>query len=226
MDRSGQRTPRLSRSRKILLLTEYTLLFMGLPLALRFDLIRLPVIPALWILAGGCLLILVTSGNFDFNRLWNAERLRIYLRLVILPFVLGAPLLLLVAWLYDPERLFAFVRQRPLVWAVIMVAYPVLSVYPQGIVYRAFIFHRYRPLFRMRWARILASALAFSVAHIVFQNWLAPSLTFVGGLLFAWTYSQTRSALLATFQHALFGCYLFTIGLGWYFYYGAVRAAG
>jgi membrane protease YdiL (CAAX protease family) len=57
----------------------------------------------------------------------------------------------------------------------------------------------------------------------VFENWIAPTATFFGGLLFAWTYDRTRSALVAGLQHAAFGCYIFTIGLGWYFYYGAVR---
>jgi membrane protease YdiL (CAAX protease family) len=69
---------------------------------------------------------------------------------------------------------------------------------------------------------VLGSALAFSFAHVVFRNWIALGLSFGGGLLFAWTYERTGSSLVATAQHALFGCYLFTIGLGWYFYYGAV----
>ena len=39
-------------------------------------------------------------------------------------------------------------------------------------------------------------------------------------------YARTRSALVAALQHAAFGCFVFTIGLGWYFYHGAVRAGG
>jgi len=211
--------------RTILLVAEYAALFLGLPLAFRFGLVPIPVMPALWILAAGCLLILVFTGTLDVKSLWNARRLRTCITFVVVPFAVAAPVLLLVGWLYDPERLFTFVRQRPLFWLLLMVLYPILSVYPQGIIYRAFILHRYRPLFGPRWVRILASAIAFSAAHMIFQNWIAPILTFAGGLLFAWTYEQTRSGLLATMQHALFGCYLFTTGLGWYFYYGAVHAA-
>jgi membrane protease YdiL (CAAX protease family) len=57
---------------------------------------------------------------------------------------------------------------------------------------------------------------------VIFENWIAPVLTLIGGLLFAWTYARTRSQVVASFQHALFGCFLFTIGLGWYFYYAVV----
>ena len=45
-----------------------------------------------------------------------------------------------------------------------------------------------------------------------------------GGLFFADTYAKTRSLAAVYFEHALYGCYLFTIGLGFYFYHGnAVR---
>ena len=125
--------------------------------------------------------------------------------------------------LYDPGRLFGFISQRPWLWALVMVLYPALSVYPQGLVYRVFVFHRYRDLFPSRWGSIVASAAAFSAVHVVFENWIAPLLTLAGGLLFGWTYERTRSSLVVGIQHAAFGCYLFTIGLGWHFYHGAVR---
>jgi membrane protease YdiL (CAAX protease family) len=73
---------------------------------------------------------------------------------------------------------------------------------------------------------VFASALAFALVHLVFRNPIAPPLSLVGGLLFAATYERTGSSLVATIQHALFGCWVFTVGLGWYFYHGATRAAG
>jgi membrane protease YdiL (CAAX protease family) len=204
------------------LLAEYVLLFVALPVTYLFDLVPLPPIPALWIFASGCLVVLFAAGDFDRRRLWNTRKLRRRMVRAVLPFAVAAPVLvLLTAWI-APERLFALVRERPVLWAAIMVLYPLLSVYPQGVVYRAFIFHRYRPVFRSRLARILASAVAFSMVHVIFENWIAPVLTLIGGLLFAWTYARTRSQVVASFQHALFGCFLFTIGLGWYFYYAVV----
>ena len=47
-------------------------------------------------------------------------------------------------------------------------------------------------------------------------------LGFPVALLFAWTYERTESSLAAGLQHALFGCWLFTAGLGWFFYLGSV----
>jgi membrane protease YdiL (CAAX protease family) len=67
---------------------------------------------------------------------------------------------------------------------------------------------------------ILASAVVFAFLHIVFRNWLAVALTFVGGLLFAASYAETGSLATSSFEHALYGCWLFTVGLGQYFYHG------
>jgi hypothetical protein len=204
------------------LVGEYACLFFGLPLLGYFGYLPVPLFPVLWLLAAGCACALLADASFDRRRLWNADRLGSRVLRAFVPFAVAAPLLLLAAVLLEPDRLFAFVRERPRLWAVVMVLYPVLSAYPQGLVYRIFVFQRYRSVFASRWAIILASAAGFSFAHIVFHNWVAPGLSFAGGVAFAWTYERTRSGLVATVQHALFGCYLFTIGLGWYFYLGAV----
>jgi membrane protease YdiL (CAAX protease family) len=103
-----------------------------------------------------------------------------------------------------------------------MLLYPVLSVYPQSIIYRAFLIHRYQPLFCSPQAIVLASATAFSFMHIIFHNPLAIWLTFVGGLLFACRYQKTGSLFVSSLEHALYGCLLFTIGLGRYFYTRAI----
>jgi membrane protease YdiL (CAAX protease family) len=50
-------------------------------------------------------------------------------------------------------------------------------------------------------------------------------LTFVAGLLFAWRYQATGSLLVSSMEHALYGCYIFTVGLGELFYHGAGRGA-
>ncbi|MEK8021825.1 MAG: hypothetical protein VSS75_033535 [Candidatus Parabeggiatoa sp.] len=51
----------------------------------------------------------------------------------------------------------------------------------------------------------------------MFANWIAIILSFISGLFFAQTYYKTRSALLVTIEHILYGNFLFTIGLGWFF---------
>jgi membrane protease YdiL (CAAX protease family) len=107
-----------------------------------------------------------------------------------------------------------------------MLAYPVLSVYPQGVLYRAFFFERYAPLFPGRWMMILASAAAFAFLHVIFRNPLAPAITFAGGLLFAARYAATGSLATSCLEHALYGCWLFTVGLGQFFYHGTMAAVG
>ncbi len=92
--------------------------------------------------------------------------------------------------------------------------YPLLSVYPQNVVYRAFVFHRYRGLFADEAVVIWASAAAFAWAHVIFHNPMALLLTFAGGLIFAQTYRRHRSLLLVSIEHALYGLLVFTIGLG------------
>ncbi len=104
-----------------------------------------------------------------------------------------------------------------------MVLYPILSVYPQGLLYRGFFLHRYAGLFPAthagHWMLLLAGAAAFGFLHIIFRNPLAVMLTFFGGILFAWRYEQTGSLFVSGFEHALYGCWLFTVGLGQYFYH-------
>jgi hypothetical protein len=39
-------------------------------------------------------------------------------------------------------------------------------------------------------------------------------LTFFGGLLFAFTYSKTKSTFLVNIEHAIYGSGLFTLGMG------------
>ena len=210
----------MTTRRKIALLLEFFGLFVLPPLLYVSGALPIKVIPALWILTVICLCILGRGGDFDFSRLWKTRSLARTLRWALVPFLIAVPFLVGLTFLLSPDRFFDFVRDRPLVWAMLMLLYPILSVYPQGIVYRTFIFHRYRKLFPTAWSRILVSALAFSLVHVIFMNWVAPVLTLGGGLLFAWTYERTRSPLVVAFQHALFGCFLFTIGLGRFIYSG------
>jgi membrane protease YdiL (CAAX protease family) len=144
---------------------------------------------------------------------------------VLAIFAVMAAAVAIAVWQWRPQILFSFVREHPYFWALVMVAYPVLSVYPQGIIYRAFIFERYRPLFPSVGVMILASAAAFAFSHIIFRSPWSVVLTFVAGLLFAWRYEATGSLLVSSLEHALYGCWMFTVGLGALFYHGAGRGA-
>src|SRR5262249_60664800 len=97
--------------------------------------------------------------------------------------------------------------------------YPLFSVYPQELLFRAYFFRRYQGLFGTGAGLIAAAALAFSFVHIIFGNWISVALTLIGGVLFGMTYRQSGSLLLTSIEHAVFGNFLFTIGLGEYFYH-------
>jgi len=45
-------------------------------------------------------------------------------------------------------------------------------------------------------------------------------------LLFAARYAETGSLATSSFEHALYGCWLFTVGLGQYFYHGTIASIG
>jgi membrane protease YdiL (CAAX protease family) len=204
---------------------EFLLLFVAMPVGFRLLAARLSPIPALWAAALYCYLVLRATQGFNRHQLWNAAPLSGSLGSMLLGFVVAASLVTLGVWMWRPQALFGFVRTRPLFWALVMMLYPVFSVYPQGIIYRAFMFERYRSLFPSAVLMILVSAAAFAFSHIVFRNPWSVALTFIGGLLFAWRYERTDSLLVSSLEHALYGCYMFTVGLGGLFYHGEVPVA-
>ncbi|HTP89924.1 MAG TPA: CPBP family intramembrane glutamic endopeptidase [Bryobacteraceae bacterium] len=202
---------------------EFALVFFGLPALFAFTRHRIPALPALWLFFAVCLVALLRDPSFDRRQLWNAAAIRGRALSILVPFVVAAVVLLLAVRHFAPGLFLSLPRTNPILWAAIMVLYPVLSVYPQTIIYRAFLFHRYRPLFGGGLGVAIASAVAFGFLHVVFRNGWAIGLSALAGGLFAWRYLQTGSVFVSAFEHALYGCLIFTAGLGRFFYHGAVR---
>lgn len=169
--------------------------------------------------------LLLRDPSFDRRQLWNLAGFRAELRSMLLLFLVGVVVLTGFVLLFEREKLLFLPLNRPEIWVMVMVFYPLLSVYPQELIYRTFFFHRYGCVFGTRWGLIAASALAFGYMHIIFHNPWAVILTVIGGALFAWRYERNRSLLAATVEHSLYGQFVFTIGLGYYFYSGARRMA-
>jgi membrane protease YdiL (CAAX protease family) len=211
---------------RIALVVEFLVFFVALPLAYRFAPVRIPALPLLWAVAIYAWIQLARDGQFDRSRMWNIGTLPACAAVIVTTFIVVALLIWLGVRRFAPDLEWSFVRSNPGFWAIVMLAYPVLSVYPQGIIYRAFFFERYAEFFPSRWAMILASAAVFAFMHLIFRNWLAVVLTFGGGLLFAWRYAETGSLATSSFEHALYGCWLFTVGLGQYFYHGTIATVG
>jgi membrane protease YdiL (CAAX protease family) len=181
---------------------------------------RVPIL-VLVIAAAACSAALATDPTFPSEWLWNAPGAMRYAGHMLVEFaVLAALIVAGVAWIV-PGHLFDLVRTRPRLWLLVMVFYPIFSVYPQEVIYRAFFAHRYAELLPALGARVAASAAVFAFGHVFFPRaWIAMSLSFAGGLLFAYHYEESHSLLLASIEHALFGQLVFTVGLGRYFYAG------
>jgi membrane protease YdiL (CAAX protease family) len=204
----------------LLLTLEFLAFFVVPPLLIVLHIVPNLPIPYLLLAAVAGFLILRrnpalrSAKLFTWRGIWP-KLAPVLLRDAILLILLG-----LAVRVFAPQFLFSLVRQQPLFWAAIMLLYPLLSVCPQEFLYRTFFFQRYQPLFGTGRGMIAASSLAFTFVHIIFGNWLAIGLCSLGGLLFSLTYQRSGSLLLASIDHALFGNFIFTIGLGQFFHHG------
>ena len=194
-------------------LTEFFILFIAFPIIITIDF-------PIWIK------LIMGSLGFCYVTylLLKVERLQIKIKTVIkwksfwistlLKFLFIVIVTVLYVWFTDKIQLFNVVKSKPLLWVVILFVYSIFSVYPQEIIYRTFFFKRYRSLIRNEYVFIFINALVFSLGHIFFSNFLVMILTFFGGLLFAFTFSKTKSTVLVSIEHAIYGCWLFTVGMG------------
>lgn len=236
---SGDVTLKLSAARLVLRWMELIALFGVLPGAMWWARSRWPevvnpaLIPTLLVVFVMVLIALLRDCGFDRRQLWNVRGLFRATPVILACVPVPAIMMIggIVAW--RPELWLAFPRERPTIFAAVMILYPLLSVYPQEVIWRTFFFHRYQPLFGagrspsagwlagVSWPMVLVSGLAFGWMHCVFNNWVAVLLTIPGGWLFAFTYARTRSTAAVWLEHAFWGCFAFTIGLGRYFYGGS-----
>lgn len=201
---------------------EFTALFVAPSLALWAfpDFLRGILILMLVVLGGLTLTLLLVDRSFDRGQLGNLEGLGRELPGIVLRCAIGAVLMIAVAATWSEVELFGFPRERTRLWAIVMVGYPFLSVYPQELFFRTLLFHRYAALFRSTPVQVAASAVTFCIAHLFFDHWLAPVMCLGGGFLFARTYARSRSTLACSVEHAIWGDLIWTIGFGRFFYHG------
>ena len=225
----GRSQPSGGRAR---LFVECALLYVGLPAVFaflpawierRWDVrINVWVVPTLLLASALAYVAMRRTGLLERGEL---TRLRVPDHIwaeMLARFVFSA---LLLTWLlsqYRPEWLFAFPRHNPRFWALVCVAYPLVSVLPQGILYRALFVKRYAACVPRH--PFVFGALLFAWAHVVFHNPWACAFTFVGGLFFLTSYRATGSLLFSCIEHALYGDFLFTVGWGPCFYEGTQAA--
>jgi len=145
------------------------------------------------------------SKNINWNVFWKQTLIKLIGIIIITT---------LFVWFTNSEDLFNVLFNKPKLWIFILFIYSFFSVYPQELIYRTFFFRRYSIIFKNQKLIIFINAIVFSLAHIFFRNTLVMILTFLGGLLFAITFIKTRSTLLVTIEHAIYGSWLFTVGMG------------
>jgi membrane protease YdiL (CAAX protease family) len=208
-----QRIPRLA---------EFIALFLVAPAALAWLAAgtELPVVPILVVIGALAALYLVRVAPDQLHaavvRPWHPPELRrIGLQLLV-----GSVALAASAACVHPDRLLDLPRREPGTWVLILVLYPLLSVVPQELLFRAVFFQRYASLWSGSTAPILVSAAVFGLAHVIYGHWLSVGLATLGGLLFAWTFARTGSLFLVVVEHSAYGILLFTLGFGRYFQAG------
>lgn len=212
---------RLSLWRRARLWGEFSILFVGIPLAMAFVLspYRMrDVLGAMFVI--GLVLLAITPG-WRWRRLVEGPVLSRWP--LILAFTAGSAIVIyaLVLWLV-PSRLFAIPLYAPELMQRIAIFYPLVLVTAQELLFRPLFFERYGLLFPSIPVAIIVNSLTFGLAHLFFWNWPAVVLTTIGSVFFALAYVRERSFPLAWLLHAIAGLLVFAIGLGVFFYHGAV----
>ena len=216
------------RTNKPLILAELGAIYFLVPFAVWRQWLPVPLILIpLYILTAYAVWWLVKHGGFGVKRYWvgdDSVAEKTLLKIILLRLVAVTATVLAVVLVFYPEKLFALPTTHPFNWLAFLVLYPLLSVLPQEVLYRAFFFARYQVIFPNKKMMIAASALCFMFMHIVFDNGIALLSTLIGGVLFALTYSRSRSLRLVCLEHTLYGYVMFTAGLGEFLVFGAMKS--
>ncbi|HEY0002741.1 MAG TPA: CPBP family glutamic-type intramembrane protease, partial [Actinoplanes sp.] len=162
-------------------------------------------IPVLLAAALAVTIYLRRTVGFDRSSLFRAGPLREALPGMLAQWAVVSLVTLAGVAVLDREHLFELPRREPWLWLAIVVLYPLISVYPQELLFRAFLLHRYAPVFGTGRRAAAAGAAAFGFAHLLFGNAIAVAATVAGGWLFARRYQRTRSLLVVSVEHALYG---------------------
>tara|TARA_B110000008_G_scaffold86424_1_gene88213 strand:+ start:3882 stop:4451 length:570 start_codon:yes stop_codon:yes gene_type:complete len=182
------------------------------------------IIPVLLLVCSYCIIIYVIEHKniiYEFKKIFNID-IKVLVK-IILRWMFASFLLFLITFYFFNDKFLMIQNNRPEILWKIMILYPIFSALPQEFIFCKFFFYRYKSIFKSDNNLVISSALFFSITHILFLNFIAPILSFIGGLLFANTYNKHRSLLLVSIEHGLYGNTLFFIGLGWYFWGGSLN---
>lgn len=192
---------------------EFFILFICIPICF---VLNLPFIIKMLIGAIGFLYIIYVLLRFEKMQFKISKNLnwKKFWKYIIIKFLVIIILTTIYVWVFERSSLFTVLINKPVMWISILFIYSFFSVYPQELIYRTFYFQRYESIFQSKALLVFINATVFCLAHLFFRNTLVLALTFLGGVLFALTYYRTKSTLLVSIEHAIYGCWLFTVGMG------------
>jgi membrane protease YdiL (CAAX protease family) len=195
------------------ILVEFILLFLLLPISLTLPLIIW--VKTFIVVLGFSYLLYVLKGlgvlKFPINK---GLHWFLFLKRISATFLGIGVLTSLYVWFVEPAALFYVPLNNPTLFVLILGVYSVFSVWPQEVIYRTFFFERYAVLFQNKKVLVFVNAIVFSLAHLFLKNILVLILTFFGGLIFGMTYLRFKSTTMVTIEHAIYGNWLFTVGMG------------
>jgi len=194
-------------------LSEFFVLFILLPLSLLLPYDFKIKVATILIGFTYLLVMLFKSGSVRF-KVARSINWRSFLKETTVKLIVIAVITTIYVYVVKPSSLFCVPLSDPTLWVLILLFYSLFSVWPQEVIYRTFFFNRYAMFFKDKRLLIVVNAIVFAMAHLFLRNTLVIVLTFIGGLLFSYTFKKTKSTMLVTIEHALYGNWLFTVGMG------------
>ncbi|MEM8753671.1 MAG: CPBP family intramembrane glutamic endopeptidase, partial [Pseudomonadota bacterium] len=166
---------------------EFLALFAGVPVLMAATFGLYPLFPVIIGLAFVAATLLQITPGWRWSMLWKGPVFGEW-RVIA---VYGAATLatcLAVVFALVPGRFLELPTYRPELWLMIMVLYPILSAFPQEVIYRSLFFERYGGLFPNDWTAIVANGVAFGFGHLFFDSWVTIAMTGCGGAIMGWAY--------------------------------------
>jgi len=201
---------------KLYLWSEFVAIFFIMPLLYFFELIPIHKAIPLVLVFIYCFVVMYNRKNIS-RRIF---RIKSFLSLKEVAYKSLFLLVISSLWVYifREDVFFHLPLNNFWFWVFIVLTYPIWSAFTQEFIYRFFFYQRYRILFDSILLMIFVNALCFSMAHIIFRNWVALVFTFVGSIVFSLTYIRSKSLNVVFIEHSIYGNIFFTNGFGIFFY--------
>ena len=208
--------------KELFLVLEFLILFFIIPVLAAFVLPPSLLFPSLLLFTLLGILLLCITPEFRWKSLWG-NWVSINWRLLGSFLLVGLLALSVLAFWIDPGNIFYLPMDSPKLWIFIMIAYPIVSVVPQELIYRPLFFIRYKSILPTGQSLVVVNAICFCLIHLFYWNFVVLFITLLGGLIFSYIYHKNKNFLEVVLFHSVGGCIIFTTGLGRYFYSGALQ---